>query len=69
MHADKARSAGKNRADQEADGHFQAEQEEQDDKYNDPDQTNGQILPVQIGGCPLLNGGCNLLHLFGTGIT
>ena len=64
VHADIARRARQDRADQVTDGHMPAEQEVQHHGDHDADDADRRVLPVEIGAGAFLDGGRDRLHAF-----
>ncbi len=63
LHADKARRARQDRADQEADRHLPvAKGDGEHDEHRDPDIGDHAVLAREIRISPLLDGFCDLLH-------
>jgi len=62
VHADVAGAAREQGADQEAEGRPPVQGQAQDQEQHDADNGDGRVLPVQIGGGALLDGGGDLAH-------
>ena len=62
VHADEATSSGQHRPNHKTHGTEGVQKHGDQNRQHHPHNRNGLVLPRQIGGCPGLNGGRNLLH-------
>ena len=65
VHADEARGAGKNRADEKAERHEPTEQNPQQNEHDDSDACDGRVLAAQIGLRAFGDRGGDFLHSLG----